>query len=199
MSLINGKIGKQNFELIGVQLGAILTDEVKNQSVLHDDSDLDASVWYERFVPLHHTEMPSVNVALARGSYAGQTVIQTDGKYTYHIDVHTSSLAQDGKDADGIAMAKLQRLLGICRAIIEDPKYKTLGFAAPRIKSRHVTEIIIAEPDADDTASCVRGRLLVVVEAPENHELLTPVLIGGNDTVVKLEETEKGYKYIFNN
>jgi hypothetical protein len=198
MSLINGIIQPQAFEVIRDQLGAILAVEVFNQSVLNgNDENLNAKIWIERFIPFDKTEFPSISVALMKGVYSGQTVQQADGTYSYNIDVFASAKSKNGEKGDSMAMVRLHRLLGICRSILDDPKYKTLGFSKPFIMSKHIGELHIAEPGHGDALSSVMGRLIINVKAPENYELISAAMLSMNTTIVKLEETEKGYTYIY--
>ncbi len=197
MSLIKSIIPPQNFELVRDRIGAILAEELAGQVILSDNMDLDVDVYVERFVRVNHSEMPVVNVLLARGEFAGQTAIQADGTQRYNVDVYTSAKAKEGQDGDSMAMIKLQRLLGVCRAIIEDPQYLTLGFAPPSIMFRHVESIGVIDPPGkeEDATSSVIGRMVIVVKVGEVPVLKDGVAWVGSDTVMKLAETDLGYKF----
>jgi hypothetical protein len=195
INLINGIIPPQAFELIRDQIGAILSLEVHNQSVLTTNKEIDAKVWVERFVPFDHTEFPALSVALSKGDYSNQNMANAKGTYIYNIDVFTGAKSKNGSDADKKAILNLQRILGISRAILNDPKYKTLGFDAPLIMSRQVKGIMIADPVNADSVSSVMGRITIEVSALETYELISPGMAGGVITIMKLEETEKGYTF----
>jgi hypothetical protein len=195
MSLINGIIPPQNFELVRDRIAEILTTEVANQFILTSNPDFDLDIWIERSIPFDKEELPTINGNLATGSFSGHTQKTTDGTYTYFIDCFTKAVSTDDDKGDQLASIKLQRLLGICRAILEDPKYKTLGFSPPSIFNRHCESLSIAEPGKQDAASSVMGRLSFIVKVPETVELITPILLGRNDTRVKLFETDRGYFY----
>lgn len=197
MSLINGTIPQQNFELIRDRIGAILAEELARQVVLSGNMDLDVDVYVERLVRVNHSEMPLVNIQLARGDYAGQIAIQSDGTYRYNVECYTSAKSKEGEDGDSLAMIKLQRLLGVCRAIIENSEYLTLGFAPPSIMFRHVESIGVMDPNGkeEDATSSTVGRLVVVVKVGEDVELKDGVMWAGSDTVMKLGLTDKGYKF----
>lgn len=197
MSLINGIIPQQSFELVRDRIGQILALEIANQFTLTSNSDFDLDVWVERFVPFDKEELPTINVSLATGGFTGHTQKSTDGTYTYFIDVFTKAISTDDEKGDQMASVKLQRLLGMCRAILENPRYKTLGFDPPSIFNRHCESISIAEPGKQDATSSVMGRLAFSVKVLETVELIDPVLIGRSDTRVKLYETDKGYFYAF--
>ena len=196
MAQIKEIIPAQYFEVIRNRIAEILTDELDNQVVLTYDTDLEATVYVDRFVPFDHTDTPAVNVSFSKGDYNNQTVVDVDGAYSYFIDVFTRANTTDTDRGDKLAMFKLHKLLGVCRAIIQNPLYKTLGFEPPFIMSRQISNISIAAPQKEgDALSVVMGRLILTIVAPEDTQLLTAKLIAGFDTQVKLSLTNKGYIY----
>jgi len=195
MALIKGIIPPQFFEVIRDRIAEILVDELDGQVLLTYDTDLEAKVYVERFVPFDNTEMPAINVSFSSGDYNNQTAIDADGFYSYFIDIFTRANTTDDDPGDKLAMFKLQKLLGVCRAIIQNPIYKTLGFNPPFIMSRQISSIAIATPKEGETLSVVMGRLILKIEAPEDVQLLTAKLIKGFDTQVKLVLTDKGFIY----
>ena len=198
MAVIDGIIPAQAFETVRNRIAVILGDELEGQLVLAGDYDNDAEVYVERFVAFDKTELPCINVALDRGSYDGQVQGQSDGTYLFNVDVyhHAKTTGTDNDErGDTLAMLKLSRLMGICRAILENPKYKTLAFTPPFVINRHVVSIAIANVDNKDAVNAVMGRLVVSVKVPETTEVITPGEIEGMDTTVKLVLTDKGYRY----
>jgi len=196
-AIIQNLIPLQNFELIRDRIGSILFDEVKNQSILDSNNpDLDATIYSERIIPYSVSETPAINVSFSGGNYSVQTQIHTDGVYKYFIDVYTSANTEGAERGDKLSLQKLHRLLGICRAILENPQYKTLLFPAPSIERINVSSIDIAEPEnKQDSTSSVFGRLTLEVRIPEYVQLLIPNQIDGSDTGVKIELTDEGYVY----
>ncbi len=196
MSQITTPIPTQAFELVRNRIGEILIDELVNQATITYKPELNATVSIDKFVPFDKTEMPAVNVMLDRGDYDNQTTVDKDGTYRYFIDCYHKAPTTVTKDGDVEAMRKLQTLMGTCAAILESSKYITLGFVAPFVINRHVENIRIAPPaDAKDSNSIVMGRINFVVRVPEEFDKLTPELIAGFDTQVKLGDTDKGYIY----
>lgn len=194
MSQIIDPISSQAFELVRNRIGEILADELAKQTRITYKPELDATVYIEKFIPFDKIQLPAVNVTLARGEYDNQTAIDSDGTYRYNIDCYHKAPTTSTDAGDSLAMFKLQTLIGVCRAILESSKYKTLGFAAPFIMNRHVENIQIATPaEKKDTTSVVMGRLSFVVRVPEDVDTITPELIAGYDTQVKLGLTDKGY------
>jgi hypothetical protein len=195
MSIIEGVIPPASFEIIRDRIGAILTDEIKNQATLSNDSEINAVVHIERFIPFDKTELPAINIMVARGNFEPQSVIQTNGTYLYNIDVYTRAKSDVAIKADSLSMFRLHRLLGIIRSILENSKYLTLGFARPFIVSRKVVDLSVHDPDSKDALSSVMGRLTFEVKAPERGELVEPRNFQGFDTRAKLNLGANGYYY----
>jgi len=195
MAQLNGIIGIQAFELVRDRIGSIIADEMANQYAMSYDEDLNLDVWIERLIRFDHTELPAINVVLERGELDGHSQVSTDGTYTYDIDVYTSAKADDSETGDTKAMLKLHKIIGKCRSILENSRYKTLGFSAPFVMNRGCRSIQIKIPDSQEALNVVIGRLTMTVKVPETSELITPELIAGYDTVVKLYETDKGYVF----
>lgn len=197
MPRLNQIIPSQSFEIIRDRIGLILADEIDNQAVLNYDPDLDLVVWVERTVPYDKAELPAVNISLARGTYEGQTVIQTDGTYLYNIDVYANSASTISDDGDSDSKFKLHKILGICRAILENSQYKTLGFPPPFIMNRHIVDLNIAETNAQDGKYTSMGRLVLSVRVPENSQIPSAELIDGISTSIRLAQSNQGYYYQF--
>lgn len=195
MSILNGIIPQQNFELVRDRIAAILADEFANQFTLTSNPDFDFDVWVERIIPFDKEELPAINVSLATGVYANQTVKQTEGTYTYFIDCFTKAKTTEDDDGDVVATTKLHRIMGMCRAILENPGYKTLGFTAPYLSNRRIERIDIADPGKQDAINIRMGRLAFSVRVIETTELIEASLLASSFTTVQLHSTEKGYFY----
>jgi len=195
---LTGIIPQQSFELVRDRIGSILGTEVLNQFTLSANSALDADIWIERFVPFGHEELPAINVNFDSGNFSSHDQVQADGGYRFNIDCYSSAKTSSSKDGDSLAIINLHRLIGVCRAILENSVYKTLGFNAPFVMNRHIESMQIADPGKQDAASTVMGRLVMNVRLPETTELLSPTDLNSYYTTVKLEETENGYLYIGN-
>lgn len=200
-SIINAIIPEQNFEKILDRIGEILTVELDRQATFTYDAVLEAVVHKDRAVAFGHTECPAVNVIYHSTEFSEQSLPSTQGVNLYHIDCIVDGESEDGDGSDVntmmgdiLAKAKLNKLMGVIRAILEDPKYKTLGFQAPSIGNRHVVRMYFLKAINQDARNVRIGRIEFSVKAPEYPaELITPVPIGGNDTTVKLALTETGY------
>jgi len=210
MAKIIGKIPPQQYEIIRDRIAEILALELANQFSLYtaqeiiDDPKqkvLQAAVYTERMVPVTIDETEIVNVQLAFGDFEGSTQVttsdQSDALHTFFIDCYSKGVANDNSSASKDSRLRLQRLIGVCRAVLMAPVYRLLDFPAPSLKRRKVVRVEMAEPknEADAQAATI-GRIIIEVEVPETVELLTPTALAGSDTEVKLVETDKGHKYV---
>ncbi len=196
MAQINGIIPPQKFEILRDKIGEILAVEIKNQFDLTNDKDFDTTVWLERFIPLDKTEISAVIVALSRGDDDGHTQYDADYTYTYNIDIFANAKATGLDGADKLSKFRLHKLMRVVRAILHNPVYKTLDLDPPIIFHRFIREFQIDEIEARDGLNSSMCRMQLVVKSNEDVQLIDPSLFAGNDTTVKLGETEKGYKYI---
>jgi hypothetical protein len=178
-------IAPKNFENVRNRIGEILTVELHEQTTL--DVIPKVSVYNERIIAPDHTEGFVANVQLSQGSYSNQDQTQSDGEYTYFIDVY-------GND-----MIKLQRVLGLIQAILQDAQYKTLDFPlGGAVMRRNVTTVSIATIEQGSANNAVMGRVTMVVACPEKTELLPGNgIVKEHYTTVNLHETDKGYLYIY--
>lgn len=209
MALLTGIIPTQNFEVVRDRIAEILADEINNQITLRgaetpalDVSHLPTTVAIERIIPFDKTELPGVDVSFSNGDYGNKDQTQVDGNYDYFIDCYASAKTSDDPDnagellrADYAAKVKLHKLLGVCRAILENPKYRTLGYTPPFCATVGVKTIAIADPERQDAVTTVMGRLVFTLRVPETVELVEPRAIDGYSTTVILYETDKGYHY----
>ncbi len=183
-SKIVGLIPRQGFELIRDRICQILSEEFEMQLILGGDYDL-------RF---DKTELPSINVGLERGDEESSHQGQSEWTYRYWIEINTRGENEDDSRGDTQSKIKVQKIMGIARAILENPVYKTLGFPAGQlIRHRHVESYVFAEPTKQDADNCTMARMILVVKSIETTELLEAKLLSNWNTTVKLHETEKGY------
>lgn len=200
MSKIDNTIPAQGFEIVRDRIASILAIELANQFVLTGNEDNNAPVVLERSVAFKHTEMPIVNVSLQRADYANQSTVSSEETVLYTIDIYHKSKTEGPDPGDSLASLKMQRLMGVCRAILENPVYKRLDFPydVPFISNVHIESMEVGEPKREDTLSTSLGQLVLSVRIPEVTQLLLGQLLDGIDTSVQLELTEKGYKYTTN-
>ena len=198
MAKLTALIPNQRFEIIRDRIGEILAEELANQEAL--DGPVAPAVYVSRAIPPDETDYPMINISLTKGDYSGKTQSQADGNYVYNIDVYTASPTTPEGRGDQLAAQKLQRYVGMIRAILENPVYRTLDYAPPFMCEGYVSGFEIADPQAllqdSDAQNSTVGRLQYAVRVPEYVQLKTAPPIAANLTGVKLELTDKGYLYV---
>jgi hypothetical protein len=204
MGLIRNIITPQADELIRNRIGAILKDEIDCQFRQYNSDAFITDLWVERVKPFDPVELPAINVSVPKGDYENPHPGSVDGVYTFFVDVHTQSPANPEDGGDTLANFQMKRLLGICRYIIADPLYKTLGFdPGAFIGWVRITGFEIKPNYRDNNGlwssalNSSMGRLIVSVKANQTNTLIDPPLLETHVTGVKLFLTEKGYKYIY--
>jgi hypothetical protein len=194
MAKINKVISAQNFELVRDRIATILYDEIDNQFQLSYDAFLDrVEVLVETKTPIDKVAIPTVNVSVLKGDYDNKNQGSVDGSYQYAIDVYTNAKKTAQQPGDFIANMRLQKLLGLCRYILEDPFYNRLGYQPGFVMRTMVSDFNIAAGGGDDTNNTAMGRIIFSVMLNENNSLKTPELIDSYQTQVKIENTNKGY------
>ncbi len=196
MSKIIKTIDPASFEYVRDRLLEILVSELDGQYLLTYDVELDnISVYLEKNAPVDKTELSSIIISLAVGTYSNKNQGSVDGSYMYHIDVFANSKTSPVKSGDTASSIKLQKIMRVCRGILEDPIYKTLGFVAGFILKTYVSEFNIAPGNKEDALNSSMGRISFTVVANESSKLLVPSLIAGYETTVKIDGSGKGYFY----
>lgn len=197
---INIAIPDQGFEKILDQLCIILVGEVNNQFILTYNPTLDIDgIYRERIVAFNKSELPAINVVFDSGEYSKQDQTQTDGTYRYIIECITFAKSDEEELGDGLAKVKCNRMAAVVRAILEDPRYKKLGFEEITggnafIEHREVEGIEFGRMGQADACHVMYGRVILSVRAPEYPASFAQgVPVGGSDTTVKLHSTDSGY------
>jgi hypothetical protein len=193
MPQINEILQPQYYEIIRDRIVDILFDELLNQYTIGYDDDFNVAVTGERFVAIGLPEVPIINVSLANGNFDNKHIGFSDGAYTFNIDVYSNSSTEDG---DRLSTIHLHKLLGACRAILENPAYKTLGFNPGFIRRVGVQGFDIAEQRSNDSRNNAMGRLVFNVSATEYSPFKEPELIAGMNTEVKISDSEVGFLYV---
>jgi hypothetical protein len=199
MSKIKQVILKRTYEYIRDRIFAILMDEFDGQFVLTYDTDLEVNFFIERGTPIDKTELPAIVVSIAKGSFDNKNQGNIDGSYSFNIDCFTNAKTNITEGGDYIAAKHLQKIMGICISILEDPIYKTLGFTPPFIMSSSFSEMNFASPNKEDASNTSMGRLTFNIRANEAFKLIEPSLIEGYETTVQIGNSGKGYFYIGEN
>ncbi len=195
MSKINQIINTQQFEFVRDRIFEILLDEIENQFILTGDYNLSISGFIERNSPIDKTELPAIVVSFAKADYNNKNQGNVDGTYLFHIDCYTNAKNSNGIDGDYLAQKNVHQLLGLCRAILEDPIYKTLGFTPPFVIKSAIIDLNIASGNKEDAMNTSMGRLGFSIMVNESSKLISPTIIESYLTSVKIDNTGKGYFY----
>lgn len=190
----------RSFEVIRDRIGEILAEELPSQATLLTEPDLDVKVWVERFVPFDKEELPAINVLFNRGDYGNTNIRSQHADFNFEIHLHSKAKSSATDRGDVLSMEKLQRLIGVCQAILMDSSYIRLAFdpptVAPLISGREVKSIeTFSGTDNKDAESVAMGRIILSVLATDTVEFKPSTVLGGYETSVKLGLTDKGYVF----
>ena len=193
--LITEAIPKQNFEACGEQIGAVLTLELDNQKVIQGLTDT-IKVYHERGVPYDKAEGVMINVQLDNIKLDNHTEANVHAGTNYVIDVYGGGVSDSGSSGDQNASRKVQKYIGMILYILESTRYNTLGLPAGYIGGTYVDNVQMYEVEGNQDARNVKmGRIVFRVRLFEKQDLWAATLLAGGDTGVKLDLTDKGYKY----
>lgn len=199
MAKLNKVINPQAFELIRDRIASILYDEIGNQYVLTYDPDLASiPIEIEGINPEDKIDLPLINVSLGGGKwdefkeYNGEIL----GAYIYYVDVYSDAASTDSAQGDNISARKLQKIIGLCRAILENPIYKTLDYAPGFVKRVGCKDLLIKDKARNDTMNSQMGRIIFSVEVFETDQSQDGVLLQQSNTTVTVNNTSDGYTFI---
>lgn len=199
MPKILTQIDPQAFELIRDQIAAILADELNYQGVLKSDNDLlKIKVYVESINPEDKEDLPIVNVCLAHGEWPDRKSYdgKIKGNYTYNIDFYTNSPTDDNDEGDKLSGVKLQKLMGISRAILENPIYRILGYNPGFVERVGLKDLNIRlETKNTDALNTRMGRLTFLVEVQESVDLLTGQPLQQWTAAVSINNTSDGHYF----
>ena len=189
--MINHVIPKQGFEIVRDLIGQVLLLELENQKQISNFEEI-FSIFCERTTPVNEDEQIVLNVKLNNANYSGLTHKDSQGLTTYFVDVYTNGTSNE-------SYVLLQKYVGLCRYILSHSDNRYLGTTG-LIGNSQVNDInFLDQPLNLDSSSVNFARLSLSYRILESQEYDENVNLAGNDTVVKLEETERGYRYTFNN
>jgi len=98
MAQLNQPIPTQKFELIRNRIANILIDEITNQITLQYSDLFAMGVFIERFPNYDLTDLPVINVSLARGTFDNEDIRQQDGTYTFYVDAFMKFASVQNQD-----------------------------------------------------------------------------------------------------
>lgn len=188
MPKIDFQIGQQSFEIIRTRVFDILVDELSGQTAMAG-----VGVYAERTVPFDSSELPAINIKVAQIDNSNKHQGQSRQEQVFTIDSFALGVSGDDSRGDFLAALEAQKIAGVCRYILEDTRYKTLGFVPPFIEKVFVRSLSFTDHNTNDTEYIQQVRIELVVQAPEINQLVPPRLLEGYQTEVTLDNSDSGF------
>lgn len=195
MALINYELPTRAYELIRDRIALIIEDELVQQAAITYEDLFLLPVYVQRSKPFDPSEVRMINVSVESGRFDNQTVIDSDGEYTFFVDVFGIGSYNGVDDGDKLASFEVQRLAGTIQAILSSPLYVTLGFDRPFIMRAKVTGFEPGTIDRGESANISVCRVTFVVKSSQNEISQPAINSFVTSTQVLLYETELGYLY----
>jgi hypothetical protein len=197
---INQVIQQQAYEVIRAKITEILGVELEQQYIMNNaEPILNTEVWMERVIPYGEDELRpcAVNVLFDSGSFQNESTTNTNGVYSYFIEVYSIASSSESRDGDELARYQASRLAGVIRQILMASQYKTLGFNPGIIRNRRVSNVSLFRLEQDTIPNdanrvCV-ARITLEVTANENELTEFGRELQGTDTLALLSCTDRGY------
>ncbi len=167
-----------------LKVGTQLTEVIAGQITL------------ESLIPTDSANEVSINILPDMGDYSEHTQNQATGMYRYFIDIHTA-----GKGS-GVSAMRRDKFMRYCMYIFRSAQYRTLGLPIPQglIGGVYVNHFQVQDPEKrEDTDYTTFARIHLGVKVQEVASMWVGVPLQINNTSVKLELTDKGYIFVFNN
>lgn len=195
--MLQAKIPAQRFELIRDAIGRVLTAEFANQSILGGGVD-GLSIFVERSQPLDSSELPAINIICSNVDFTEElNSYNSLGDDRFLIEIYTNAESTEEQGGDVISGILLSKIAGIVRAILMNQQYLRLDFTDKFIQTRKIRSFTRTQPRiALDVNNTISGIVEIHYFSEETTEIQTGVVEQLLSTVVKLENTEKGYKFI---
>lgn len=194
MPLINQLIPARTHEVIRDQIGAIIFDELNNQTTL-GQTELPSKIFVERVSAPSPDEMSIVSVSIQKGEYDNHTWIDSDGTVIYYIDVLCNAKDSSSMPGDEAAAKKAHKITGVIHGILMYPEYKQLSFPSSIIANRHVAGFESGQIDRTDSMNTYLVRTLFSVKAKQCELTVDGVPLEISITNVTIAETDEGYIY----
>lgn len=197
---INEIIGEQPFESIRDRIGLILAEEIANQYLLTGNENLNLTgVWIDRTNPFNFVDAPCINVTMAdlQSEQNAKASVSSDETARYNIDVYCSQKSTPNESGSVLSRQQAQKILGIVRVILEDSRYNTLDFPKPSLTGVKANSIQMADANNEDNQNIAMGRLVLEVRGVSGLKLGSTVPLDRNTTEVRLENTTRGLRYIY--
>lgn len=201
MAIISSIIPKSGFEIVRDQICSILLIELTNQKNLQGLAfPEDFDVLPESLIPTDSADKVTINVLLDSASYTGSTQKDAMGATSYFIDVTTVGEDGDGNSGSQNSAFLRDKFVAMIGYIFRSAYYRTMGLPAGTVGNVTVESFATLDPyKKEDSDFTTFARLRLSVRIYENSDAWGTVQLIGTNTTVKLDLTDKGYKFVFNN
>lgn len=200
-ALIQGIIPKSGFEIVRDAIGVILLTELTNQKNLQGAAFLeDINILSESLIPTDSVDPVTLNILLDSATYTGSTQKDAMGLTRYFVDISTSGIMNGASTGSQDSAQLRDKYVAMIGYIFRSAYYRTMGLPAGTVGNVTVESFATLDPyKKEDTDFTSFARVVLSVRIYEGAEAWNAVELIGTNTTVKLELTEKGYKFVFNN
>lgn len=195
MSKINDIIQPQGFEIVKHRIAQILTTELENQKSLQNFI-YPINVYVDRMTPIDKSEVLAINVRLDGLNKSNHSQYKTDDNVNYSIDVWAITKQDSNTLGDEISTNLRDKFAGMIVQILQSNLYATLSFEPGLILSSNVEGLDTYEASNNQDSKYVSmTRVNHSVRLHQDYKIWQGLPLVNNLTDVKLDLTEKGYKY----
>lgn len=198
-SVITGIIPVSTYEICRDAIGAILLIELTAQKTRQGvafPEVIEGQITLESMIPTDSVNLVSVNILPDSGEYTDHSQSQSSGRYRYFIDIHTSGVSSED------SAVRRDKFMRMCMFIFRSAQYRQLGLPLTTgiIGGVYVESFAVQDPHKrEDTDYTSFARIQIGVKVQEVAQEWTGVPLMINNTIVKLEMTNKGYIFVFDN
>jgi len=199
-AVIPGIIPTSGYQICRDAIGAIILLELTQQKINQGNTlfpeTIAGQITLESMIPTDSVNEISINILPDEGEFIDHTQSQATGMYRYFIDIHTA-----GKSSADSALRR-DKFMSMCLYIFNSAYYRTLGLPVPQglIGGVYTKKFQVQDPHKrEDSNYTSFARIQLMVKVQEVAGVWDGVPLQINNTIVKLELTNKGYIFVFNN
>lgn len=197
--MIDHVIPQHKFEAILNNIGAILLSELNNQKLLNNFNEL-FEVFKERQTPIDKSEEIVINLVIDNISYTNHNQFSSDGTHIVNIEVYVNGYETSTLNGSEFSSSKLNKVIGLISYILKHDEHFNLGFSTPTIASKTLNSISFDKSITNQDATFSRMAVIeLMVRFSENYQDNQLPILLGNDSNIKINLTNRGYKFEFNN
>ncbi len=192
---ITESIPVQAFEIVRDAIASVLVEELTNQQALKELLE-PLNVYVGRISPFQSSEILMINVLVDSSNVTSKNQSGFHDEVKFFIDVYCSA-KQSVSDSGGFASTKrLDLYIGLVRYILQDHRLNTLALPKGYVMGTSVDGFENFESRNEHDAAFVKmSRLTFSVRLNNQQGLWSGINLAELFAEVKIDETDKGYKY----